>query len=62
MKLIYPLLLSLPLLLTACHSSKNATRAKLPKSEVSTITMPGPDKQQALETTKRVAILNRWCG
>ena len=57
MKLIYPLLLSLPLLLTACHSSKNATRATLPKSEVSTITMPGPDKQQALETTKRVANL-----
>lgn len=57
MKLIYPLLLSLPLLLTACHSSKNATRAKLPKSEVSTITIPGPNKQQALETTKRVANL-----
>ena len=56
MKLIYPLILSFAFLLTACHSSKNATRDKLPKSEVTNVTTV-TTQQQALEATKRAANL-----
>lgn len=56
MKLIYPLILSFALLLTACHSSKNATRNTLPKSEVTDLTTV-TTQQQALETTRKVAAL-----
>lgn len=56
MKRFLPLIAA-ALLLTACHTSKNATRNQLPKSEVTTITSPGLNKQQALEATKRAANL-----
>ncbi len=56
MKLIYPLILSFALLLTACHSSKNATRNTLLKSEVTNLTTI-TTQQQALETTRKVAAL-----
>lgn len=56
MKLIYPLILSFTFFLTACHSSKNATKSTLPKSEVTDLTTVST-QQQALETTQKVAAL-----
>lgn len=54
MKPIFPLIAT-ALLLTACHSSKSTTRTNPPQSEVSTITPITNNKQQTLETVKKVA-------